>query len=83
MRVCWLIFTMIVVVIWAKVYFDESIYAKTCYVMENSDGTQSMMSYIDESVVNKDNVTNVSSRFEYLSVSYLAQGVLSLIAVLY
>ena len=65
-------FTLSVVVIWTKVYFDESIYAKTCYVKENNDGSFAMMTYIDESVVNKDNITNVSSRFEYLSVSYLA-----------
>ena len=30
-----------------------------------------------------DNITNVSNRFEYLSISYLAQGVMSLIAVSY
>ena len=42
-----------------------------------------MVNYVDEGLLKNDNITNVSSRFEYLSVSYLAQGVLSLITVTY
>ena len=42
-----------------------------------------MVNYIDEGIKNVDPITNVSSRFEYLSVSYLAQGVLSFICVAY
>ena len=42
-----------------------------------------MVNYIDEGFVNGDDIINVSNRFEYLTVSYLAQGTLSLIAVTY
>ena len=50
---------------------------------ENVDGTYTMVNYVDEGLRRDDKITNVSSRFEYLSVSYLAQGVLSFIAVAY
>jgi len=42
-----------------------------------------MVNYVDDGLSNIDNITNVSSRFEYLSMSFLAQGVLSLITVTY
>ena len=42
-----------------------------------------MINYIDDGVSNDDNITNVSSHFDYLSIRYLAQGVLSLITVSY
>ena len=83
LRTAWFIFTLVVVTIWTKVYFDESIHAKSCLVKENEDGTFTQLNYMDKHLGASDSITNVSSRFEYLSVSYLAQGVLSLIAVLY
>lgn len=83
LRIAWFIFCSLVVAVWTNVYFDESVNAKTCYVKENDNGTFSLVHYVDEGVVKHDNITNVSTRFEYLSVSYLAQGVLSLICVSY
>ena len=41
------------------------------------------MNYIDEGVVKHDRITNVSRQFNYLSFSYLTQGILSLICVTY
>ena len=40
-----------------------------------------MVNYVDDGFKHGDDIINVSNRFEYLTVSYLAQGVLSLIAV--
>ena len=71
-RTAWFIFTLVVVTIWTKVYFDESIHAKSCLVKENEDGTFTQLNYMDKHVGASDSITNVSSRFEYLSVSYLA-----------
>jgi len=83
LRIVWFIFCSVVVFVWTNVYFDESLNEKTCYVKENDNGSYSLVNYVDEGVVKHDSITNVSNRFEYLSVSYLAQGVLSLICVSY
>mmetsp|Transcript_24370 Transcript_24370/g.28624 ORF Transcript_24370/g.28624 Transcript_24370/m.28624 type:complete len:179 (-) Transcript_24370:44-580(-) len=72
-----------VVAVWSTVYLSDSLSMKTCYVKENADGSFVMVNYVDDGIVIDDNITNVSNRFEYLTVSYLAQGVLSLIAVTY
>ena len=79
----WFLFCSLVVGIWSAVYLSAELSAKTCYVRKNSDGSFSMVNYIDEGFVNGDDIINVSNRFEYLTVSYLAQGTLSLIAVTY
>ena len=42
-----------------------------------------MVNYLDDGLLKNEKITNVSGRFEYLSMSYLAQGVLSLITVSY
>ena len=50
---------------------------------DNQDGTLEIVNHIEAGLIKDDNITNVGNRFEYLSVSYLAQGVLSLIAITY
>lgn len=84
LRIVWFVFCLGITIVWTRIYYDESVHEKRCFVQENQDGTYSMLTYMDEGLVsNKENITNVSQRFEYLSVSYLAQGVLSLITVSY
>ena len=74
---------MFVCSVWLRVYFDESLKEKTCYVETQEDGQLKMLNTNDEKVLAQDNVTNVSERFEYLSFGYLGQGVVSLICVSY
>ena len=83
MRCAWFIFCVFVVSVWIRVYFDESLKEKTCYIEELPDGQFKMLNTINEETLKQSNVTNVSERFEYLSVSYLAQGVVCLICVSY
>ena len=51
--------------------------------MENQNGTFEMVENVDEGLIKSGMVTNVGSRFEHLSVCYLVQGVLSLVAATY
>ena len=83
LRIAWFVFTCIVVSIWSAVYLSAELSAKTCYVKKNADGSFAMVNYFDDGFRANDDITNVSNRFEYLTVSYLAQGTLSLIAVTY
>ena len=75
--------TAAIVGVWTAVYLSPNLSAKTCYVKKSPDGKFSMINYIDDGLGNDDDITNVSSRFDHLSVSYLAQSVLSLITVSY
>ena len=79
----WFCFCLFVTIIWTKVYFDDDLTEKKCFVQENADGTFELVNNVDMGLNRHDNITNVSNRFKYLSVSYLAQGVLSLICVTY
>ena len=83
LRIAWFFFTLLVVYVWTRVWFDNDLSTKTCFVQENIDGTYTMVNYVEDGLLKHDNITNVSSRFEYLSMSYLAQGVLSLFTVSY
>ena len=83
LRIAWFCFCVFVTGIWTKVYFDDYLQAKQCFVKENDDGTFELVEHVEAGLLKNDNITNVSSRFEYLSVSYLAQGVLSLISIAY
>ena len=78
LRIIWLCFCIFVAGIWTKVFFDNDLSEKKCFVTENSDGTYKMIERQDKSLINNDMTTNVSKRFEYLSESYLAHSVLSL-----
>ena len=70
-------------ILWTNVFLDNDLSEKRCSVVENSDGTYKMIEQRDESLINEDMTTNVSKRFEYLSRSYLAHSVLSLLAASY
>ena len=75
LRIVWFLFTVFVSAIWTRVYFDNNLHAKRCFVRENaSDGTYQMLNYLDEGVLKHDNIKNVSGHFEFLSMCYLAQG---------
>ena len=71
--------TLAITITWTSVYLDKDLSEKTCYVKENSDGTFMIMQDVDESQLSAENIHNVGNRFQYLSMSYLAQGVLSFI----
>ena len=72
LRILWFVFTSIVVSIWSAVYLSAELSAKTCYVKKNADGSFAMVNYFDDGFRANDDITNVSNRFEYLTVSYLA-----------
>ena len=75
---------MFVTAIWTRVYFDNNLHAKRCYVRENSeDGTYQMINYLDESALKQDGIKNVSSHFEFLSMCYLTQGMGNLFCAAY
>ena len=63
--------------------------AKECYVLENSqDGSNQIVTESDFDAIalasnDSLNLIDVGSRYRYLSIGYLTQGVLSLIAVVY
>ena len=79
-----LITCVLICLLWSSVYFDETLLGKSCLVIEKDDGTHQRMDTHDTSLSKAGkNITNVGSRFEYLAVSYLAQGILSLFTVSY
>ena len=78
LRLIWTIFIFLVVLVWTKVYLDKNLSSKICLIETNEDGTHTMITHdAGRNYRNKDNVVDVSGQFQYLTVSYLIQSLMS------